>query len=86
MNPLSNMINGMAGGNNPMAAMMQAVQMVNKLKQSGNPQAAIEQMAKSNPNMKSAMDMCKGRNPKQVFESMCRQNGMDPAQFENMMK
>ena len=72
--------------NNPMGAMMQAMQMVNKLKQAGNPQAAVEQMAQTNPNVKKAMDMCKGKNPKQVFEEMCRQNGMDPGQFSGLMK
>lgn len=51
-----------------------------------NPQAAVEQMAQTNPNVKKAMDMCKGKNPKQVFEDMCRQNGMDPGQFSGLMK
>ena len=41
MNPLMSMIGNMGGGNNPMGAMMQAMQMVNKLKQAGNPQAMI---------------------------------------------
>ena len=72
MNPLMSMIGNMGGGNNPMGAMMQAMQMVNKLKQAGNPQAAVEQMAQTNP--------------KQVFEEMCRQNGMDPGQFSGLMK
>ena len=58
MNPLMSMIGNMGGGNNPMGAMMQAMQMVNKLKQAGNPQAAVEQMAQTNPNVKKAMDMC----------------------------
>lgn len=86
MNPLMSMIGNMGGGNNPMGAMMQAMQMVNKLKQAGNPQAAVEQMAQTNPNVKKAMDMCNGKNPKQVFEEMCRQNGMDPGQFSGLMK
>lgn len=86
MNPLMSMIGNMGGGNNPMGAMMQAMQMVNKLKQAGNPQAAVEQMAQTNPNVKKAMDMCKGKNQKQVFEDMCRQNGMDPGQFSGLMK
>ena len=86
MNPLMGMIGNMGGGNNPMGAMMQAMQMVNKLKQAGNPQAAVEQMAQTNPNVKKAMDMCNGKNPKQVFEEMCRQNGMDPGQFSGLMK
>lgn len=65
-------------------AMLQ--QRINQLEQAGNPQAAVEQMAQTNPNVKKAMDMCKGKNPKQVFEEMCRQNGMDPGQFSGLMK
>nr|DAR04571.1 MAG TPA: hypothetical protein [Bacteriophage sp.] len=85
MNPLMGLIGG-TGGNNPMAAMMQAVNIINQIKQNGNPQAAINAMAQQNPNVKKAMEMCQGKNPQQVFEQMCRQNGIDPAQFAGMMK
>lgn len=84
MNPLLSMMGG--SGNNPMAAMMQAMSVVNQIRQTGNPQAAINAMAQQNPNIKKAMDMCKGKNPEQVFKQMCQQNGMDPAQFAGMMK
>lgn len=85
-NPLMSMIGGMSGGNNPMAAMMQAMQVVNQIRQSGNPQAALNAMAKQNPNIKNAMDMCQGKNPEQVFNQMCQQNGMDLGQFAGMIK
>jgi hypothetical protein len=84
MNPLLSMMGG--SGNNPMAAMMQAMSVVNQIRQTGNPQAAINAMAQQNPNIKKAMDMCKGKNPEQVFKQMCQQNGMDPEQFTGMMK
>ena len=84
MNPLLSMMGG--SGNNPMAAMMQAMSVVNQIRQTGNPQAAINAMAQQNPNIKKAMDMCKGKNPEQVFTQMCQQNGMDPGQFAGMMK
>lgn len=85
MNPLMGLIGGM-GGNNPMAAMAQAMNIINQIKRNGNPQAAINAMAQQNPNVKKAMEMCQGKNPQQVFEQMCRQNGIDPAQFTEMMK
>lgn len=85
MNPLMSMIGGM-GGKNPMSAMMQAIGVINQIKKSGNPQAALNQIAQSNPDVKQAMDMCKGKNPKQIFESRCRQNGIDPAQFTGLLK
>ena len=69
-----------------MAAMMQAMSVVNQIRQTGNPQAAINAMAQQNPNIKKAMDMCKGKNPEQMFKQMCQQNGMDPEQFTGMMK
>lgn len=84
MNPLLSMMGG--SGNNPMEAMMQAMSVVNQIRQTGNPQAAINAMAQQNPNIKKAMDMCKGKNPEQVFKKMCQQNGMDPGQFTGMMK
>ena len=86
MNPLMSILGNMGGGNNPMAAMMQAMQVVNQIKKSGNPQAALNQMAQTNPNIKQAMDLCKGKNPQQVFENGCRQNGIDPGQFTGMLK
>ena len=85
-NPLMSMSGRMGGGNNPMAAMMQAMQVVNQIRQSGNPQAALNAMAQQNPNIKNAMDMCQGKNPEQVFNQMCQQNGMDLGQFAGMIK
>ena len=85
MNPLMGLIGGM-GGNNPMAAMAQAINVINQIKQNGNPQAAINAMAQQNLNVKKAMEMCQGKNPQQVFEQICRQNGIDPTQFAGMMK
>jgi hypothetical protein len=83
MNPLMAM---MGGRNNPMAMLSQAMGMINQVRQSGNPQAMIQQMAAQNSNIKKAMDMCQGKNPEQVFKDMCRQNGIDPGQITGMMK
>lgn len=85
MNPLMGMM-GNAGGNNPMSAISQAMQVVNQIKQLGNPQAAMNILAQQNPNIKKAMDMCLGKNPQQVFEQMCQQNGMDLGQIAKMIK
>lgn len=83
MNPLMAM---MGGRNNPMAMLSQAMGMIKQVRQVGNPQAMIQQMAAQNPNIKKAMDMCQGKNPEQVFKDMCRQNGIDPGQITGMMK
>lgn len=86
MNPLMSLIGSMGGSKNSMSAMMQAMQVINQIRKSGNPQATFNQIAQSNPDIKQAMDMCKGKNPQQFFENRCRQNGIDPAQFTGMLK
>ena len=86
MNPLMSLIGSVGGSKNPMSAMMQAMQVINQIRKSGNPQAAINQIAQSNQDVKQAMDMCKGKNPQQIFENRCRQNGIDPGQFSGMLK
>lgn len=83
---MANPLMGMMGGNSPMAAIGQAMRMINQIKHSGNPQSAINAMAQSNPDIKKAMDMCKGKNPQQVFNQICRQNGIDPGQFAGIIK
>lgn len=59
--------------NNPMAMLMNAV------RGGGNPTALIEQMAVSNPQVKQAMDMMKGKNPQQLramAENMAAERGV----------
>ena len=85
MNPLMGMM-GNTGVNDPMSAISQAMQVINQIKQFGNPQVAMNILAQQNPNIKKAMDTCRGRNPQQVFEQMCRQNGMDLGQIAKMIK
>lgn len=84
MNPLMAMMGG--GRNNPMGMLGQAMGMINQVRQSGNPQAMMQQMAAQNPNVKKAMDMCQGKIPEQVFMDMCRQNGIDLGQITGMLK
>lgn len=59
--------------NNPMAMLMNAV------RGGGNPTVLIEQMAVSNPQVKQAMDMMKGKNPQQLramAENMAAERGV----------
>lgn len=74
-NPLMNMIGGMMGNNNPMQMVQQVMGMV---RGSNNPQSMVESMAQTNPAIKQAMEMCKGKNPQEVFNSLCQQQGMNP--------
>lgn len=83
---MANPLLQMMGRNNPLSAMQQAMTLVNQIKRTGNPEALINQMAQSNPNIKKAMDICKGRNPQEVFENGCKQVGINPNQISGMIK
>lgn len=79
MNPL---------GFNPQ--MLQNIQQVkglmSQLNMMQNPQVAMQQMAQSNPQLNQVLQMCQGKNPKDVFYSVCQQRGIDPEQFIKMLK
>lgn len=48
----------------------------------GNPMAVLQQ----NPQMQQVVQMCRGQNPKIVFENMCRQMGINPNDIINALK
>ena len=73
-NPFLSMIGGRTG-HNPMQMVQQVMGMV---RGSNNPQSMVESMAQTNPAIKQAMEMCKGKNPQEVFNSLCQQQGMNP--------
>lgn len=60
-NPLMGMMGGMPGGNGPFGMIQR---MMGMMQNTQNPGAMLQNMAQSNPNIKKAMDMCQGRNPK----------------------
>lgn len=60
----------------------QIMQGISQIKQmqslfNGTPQQMIQQMAKSNPMFNEVIQICKGQNPQQIFEMMCKQQGVD---------
>ena len=59
------------------------VQMLNSAK---NPEAVLQQISQKNPAIKQVMDMCKGKNPQQVFYEICQQKGVNPQEIINMLK
>lgn len=52
--------------------------MVNMLNGSNNKEAAVQALAGVNPQVAEIMQLCNGRNPKEVFIEGCRQRGIDP--------
>ena len=64
---------------NSMASYRNAYQM---LRNSNNPMALFQQMAKNNPQLQPIANMLmQGGNPQQIFYSMCKQRGIDPQAF-----
>lgn len=88
MNPLANMMGGAAGGLNPQAvqAIKQVKQMMNMLGAVQNPQAALMAAAKQNPALGSVMQMCQGKNPKDVFYEKCKEMGVDPESIISQLR
>lgn len=75
--------NNMQNGGLP-PQLMQQIQQVKGLMalSKGNPMAILQ----SNPQMQQVMQMCKGQNPKAVFENMCKQQGINPDAIINALK
>lgn len=80
---MSNPLMGIMSGNNPMGNIQS---MVNMLKNAGNPGAMLQNMAQSDPAIKKAMDMCRGKNPQQVFMEQCQSKGVNPQQIIGSIK
>lgn len=62
--------------------------MMSIIKMSQNPQAALNQMISSNPQMKQVVDIINqsGGDPKKAFYTMAERNGVDPQQILNMLQ
>lgn len=88
INPFMAMLGKTQG--NPI--MQQLSQMVGMVKASQNPQALINQMAQSNPQIQQVMDYVQqnGGDAKAAFYAMAKQKGVDPnaivQQVQDMMK
>jgi len=58
---------------------------INLLKVAKNPSQALVQMAQSNPQLNEVLNMCNGKNPRDVFYEECRKRGIDPQQIFNQL-
>lgn len=56
--------------------------MYQTLSQAQNPTQMIQNMAAKNPSMKPILDLFnKGYSPEQVFNTLCKQRGINPQEF-----
>lgn len=83
MNPLGSM----PGSSNNITPLVQQIkrmtQMVNSVR---NPEQVLVHLAQNNPQVKSVMDLCQGKNPEQVFRNMCMQRGINPDEIIQALK
>lgn len=72
--------------NNPM--MSQIKNMMGMVNSAQNPQAMLNQLMGSNPNMKRVMDAINqaGGDPQKAFYQMAEQMGADPQEILNLLK
>ena len=63
-------------------------QMMDMVRTAQNPQAALSQIAMSNPQMKQVMDIISrhGGDPMTAFRETARERGIDPQEILDMMK
>lgn len=91
-NPLMGMIGGTPatspamGANNLMQAAQSAKRMMGMLNSVKNPQQALMAAAQQNPQLSAVMQMCQGKDPKQVFYDECKKHNVDPEQVMSMLR
>ena len=60
---------------------MNPLQLIGMLRNGGNPQVILQQMAGNNPQMRQVMQMVQGKNPQELQQmamNMCRERGTTP--------
>ena len=62
--------------------------MLGMVRSANNPQAMMNMLAQSNPNLKQAMDLVQqsGGDPQKAFYSLCQQRGVDPNTILDALK
>ena len=62
--------------------------MVNLIKNAGNPQALLNNMIAQNPQMKQAIQYVNdnGGNPKAAFEKLAKEKGIDPDEIQKIIQ
>ena len=76
-------------GQPQMQQLSQIKNVVTTLKNIGNPQAIMQQMAQQqNPGLTKALDYVKqnGGDPKAAFEKLAAERGIDPREIESMLR
>lgn len=77
-------------GNGNMPFNPQTMQQIRNMKAmlqgSPNPMAVFQSLAQMNPQINQVLQMCQGQNPKDLVYAQCKQMGINPDEFINMLK
>lgn len=88
-NPLSNLLTPPAQtpvpASNQIVPLQSFQSVVSILKNAKDPNAALNQFASQNPKFRQVIEMCQGKNPRDVFIEACRARGIDPNQAIQQM-
>ena len=66
---------------------MQIMQMLNQIKNSGNPTMAMQSMFGNNPVYNRAIEMSKGKKPQeiqQIIKNLAKERGIDETQLQQL--
>ena len=88
MNSLYQQLNPNQAGMSLPNNISQIMNMMNMVKNAGNPKAMLNSLISKNPQMKSVMDMVQqsGGDPKAAFYKMAEQKGVDPNTILQMLQ
>ena len=72
----------------PNSNLSQIKAMMNMVRSAGNPQAMLQNMAQTNPQLKHVMDVVNtsGGDPKAAFYKMAKEKGVDPDQVLSLLR
>lgn len=85
-NPLNDMFAQSSAGSGIASSEIQSFRRImNMVQSAGNPQAALAMFAQKNPQMAQIMQMCNGKNPKDIFYSECKRRGLNPEEIVSQL-
>ena len=85
-NPMLSLLN--QSGRSPLSNLNQIKQYMNLFKGAKNPQALLQNMMQTNPQIKYVMDLVNqnGGDPKAAFYKLAEEKGIDPNEIINILK
>lgn len=84
-NPLNSLLNNAPQMSGPAPGIAMFQRMAHMLEAAKDPNAAINALAQQNPQVRQVMQLCSGKNPRDVFIQECRNRGINPDELMNQL-